>query len=448
MDDFLLLAVVGIIIVIIILAMVLLYISMKEKREKQTSTNKQKDEELDTARAKKSMFKFMEFDTIEDNMIVQDGGKRYLMVLECKGVNYDLLSDVEKNGVEQGFIGFLNALKFEVQLYVQTRKVNLAQSTMKYRERLRSIEMDMREEEQKYQNLLRSPNATRDEILKAQKEVAKKRNLFEYGRDIIENTEQMSEDADLTTKEYYIVVPYYTDEITSAGEYDKREIGKMAFSELYTRAQSLVSSLTECDVRGKVLTSKELIELLFISYNREQHDTYDFDEYIENSGFDSFYSVTQDVLEKRIQALDEEIERKAKDKGIEAYRRINRRAEYKMQQIKDREENMNAYVNELAREALDSQVNVLGKEKTEEAKKEVDEIDKELARKKAERQNKIKKAREEENRENEGNEIIIEKKEKSKKLENLTREEKIELAKKLKKKRMLKEMEAKKNGEN
>ncbi len=448
MDDFLLLAVVGIIIVIIILAMVLLYISMKEKREKQTSTNKQKDEELDTARAKKSMFKFMEFDTIEDNMIVQDGGKRYLMVLECKGVNYDLLSDVEKNGVEQGFIGFLNALKFEVQLYVQTRKVNLAQSTMKYRERLRSIEMDMREEEQKYQNLLRSPNATRDEILKAQKEVAKKRNLFEYGRDIIENTEQMSEDADLTTKEYYIVVPYYTDEITSAGEYDKREIGKMAFSELYTRAQSLVSSLTECDVRGKVLTSKELIELLFISYNREQHDTYDFDEYIENSGFDSFYSVTQDVLEKRIQALDEEIERKAKDKGIEAYRRINRRAEYKMQQIKDREENMNAYVNELAREALDSQVNVLGKEKTEEAKKEVDEIDKELARKKAERQNKIKKAREEENGENEGNEIIIEKKEKSKKLENLTREEKIELAKKLKKKRMLKEMEAKKNGEN
>lgn len=448
MDDFLLLAVVGIIIVIIILAMVLLYISMKEKREKQTSTNKQKDEELDTARAKKSMFKFMEFDTIEDNMIVQDGGKRYLMVLECKGVNYDLLSDVEKNGVEQGFIGFLNALKFEVQLYVQTRKVNLAQSTMKYRERLRSIEMDMREEEQKYQNLLRSPNATRDEILKAQKEVAKKRNLFEYGRDIIENTEQMSEDADLTTKEYYIVVPYYTDEITSAGEYDKREIGKMAFSELYTRAQSLVSSLTECDVRGKVLTSKELIELLFISYNREQHDTYDFDEYIENSGFDSFYSVTQDVLEKRIQALDEEIERKAKDKGIEAYRRINRRAEYKMQQIKDREENMNAYVNELAREALDSQVNVLGKEKTEEAKKEVDEIDRELARKKAERQNRIKKAREEENGENEGNEIIIEKKEKSKKLENLTREEKIELAKKLKKKRMLKEMEAKKNGEN
>ena len=238
MDDFLLLAVVGIILVVAILSGVLVFITMKEKQEKGNDEKKQRDDEIDTARAKKSMFRFMEFDTIEDNMIVQDGGKRYLMVLECKGVNYDLLSDVEKNGIEQGFIGFLNALKFEVQLYVQTRKVNLAQSTMKYRERLRTIEMDMYEEEQRYQNLLRNPNATKEEIVKGQKELAKKKNLYEYGNDIIENTEQMSEDADLTTKEYYIVVPYYTEEITSAGEYDKREIGKMAFSELYTRAQS------------------------------------------------------------------------------------------------------------------------------------------------------------------------------------------------------------------
>lgn len=442
MDNFLLLTVVGIIIVVIILAVVLVVMTMKEKKEKDTQTTKKVEDEADVARAKKSMFKFMEFDGIEDNMIVQDGGKRYLMVLECKGVNYDLLSEVEKNGVEQGFIGFLNALKFEVQLYVQTRKVNLAQSTMKYRERLRAIEMDMREEEQKYENLLRSPNATKDEILKSQKEVAKKRNLYEYGRDIIENTEQMSEDVDLTTKEYYIVVPYYTDEITSAGDYDKREIGKMAFSELYTRAQSLVGALTECDVRAKVLTSKELIELLFISYNREQHDTYDFDEYIENSGYDSFYSVAPDVLEKQMKAIDEEIERKARDKAIEAYRRVNRRTEMKKQVIQEHIDNRETYINELAKEALDSQVNVLGKEKTELAKKEIAVMDEELKQKRAERQAKIKKMQNEDSSDEE--ELKIEK---SKKLENLTREQKIQLAKKLKKKRMLKEMEAKKNGE-
>ena len=377
-DDFLLLTVAGIIIVVAILFAVLIFMIWKDKSQKKTETGEKKvDDEVEATKAKKSMFKFMEFDSVEDNMIVQDGGKRYLMVIECKGVNYDLLSEVEKNGVEQGFIGFLNALKFEVQLYVQTRKVNLAQSTMKYRERLKVLEMDMREEEAKYQNLLRDKAATRDEILKGLKEVTKKKNLYEYGRDIIENTEQMSEDSDLTTKEYYIVVPYYTDEITSAGEYDKREIGSMAFSELYTRAQSLVGALTECDVRGKILTSKELIELLFISYNREQHDTYDFDEYMDNSGYDSFYSVAPDVLEKRMKALDSEIEQRARDKALEAYRRVNRRTELKLQAIQDREANMKQYVNELATEALNSQESLIGKEKTEAAKRELAVMDKE-----------------------------------------------------------------------
>lgn len=38
----------------------------------------------------------MEFDKIEDNMIVQKNGKRYLMVVECQGINYDLMSRMEK----------------------------------------------------------------------------------------------------------------------------------------------------------------------------------------------------------------------------------------------------------------------------------------------------------------------------------------------------------------
>ena len=450
MDDFLLLTVVGIVIVVTILIMVLIFMTLKEKKQKKDfAIDKKVDDEVEATRAKKSMFKFMEFDGVEDNMIVQDGGKRYLMVIECKGVNYDLLSEVEKNGVEMGFISFLNALKFEVQLYVQTRKINLAQSTMRYRERLRTIEMDMIEEEQNYQSLLRDPSATRDQIIKELKEVTKKKNLYEYSKDIIENTEQMSADRDLTTKEYYIVVPYYTEEITSAGDYDKREIGSMAFSELYTRAQSLVNALTECDVRGRILNSKQLIELLFISYNREQHDTYDFDEYIDNSGYDSFYSVSPDVLEKRIEALDKEIERKAKDKALEAYRRANRSTEYKLRAIQDREEHMNEYVNQLANEALDSQVNVMGKEKAKMAKYELEMMDKEKMQR---NQDNVKPEEATTNVDNEDNndsdEMSTAKKERAKKISELSREEKIKLAKRLKKKRMLKEMEAKKNGEN
>ncbi len=50
----------------------------------------------------------MQFDKIEDNMIVQDKGPKYLMVIECEGINYDLMSQMEKTAVEAGFVQFLN----------------------------------------------------------------------------------------------------------------------------------------------------------------------------------------------------------------------------------------------------------------------------------------------------------------------------------------------------
>ena len=60
---------------------------------------------------REDVFKFMEFDKIIDNMIVQNKGQRYTMAIKCKGINYDLMSDVEQLSVEQGFITFLNTLK-------------------------------------------------------------------------------------------------------------------------------------------------------------------------------------------------------------------------------------------------------------------------------------------------------------------------------------------------
>ena len=54
----------------------------------------------------------MQFDKIEDNMIIQDNGARYLMVIECEGINYDLMSQIEKTSIEAGFVQFLNTLRY------------------------------------------------------------------------------------------------------------------------------------------------------------------------------------------------------------------------------------------------------------------------------------------------------------------------------------------------
>lgn len=441
-DDVMKLFIAGIAIIIFILLAVLVYMYLKEKLNKKDENEEIEKitNEVDEKKAQKSIFKFMEFDSVEDNMIVQDGGKRYLMVIECKGINYDLLSNVEKNGIEQGFISFLNTLKYEVQIYIQTRKVNLAQSTMKYRERLKIIENDMREEEAKYQDMQRRGGFTKDEILKEIKEVTKKRNLYEYGRDVIENTEQMSQDSDLTTKSYYIIVPYYTDEITSAGDYDKKEISSMAFSELYTRAQSLVSALTECDVRGKIMNSQEIVELLFVAYNREQHDLYDFEEYMTQSGFNTFYSVSEDVLQKRIKALDEQIVTKANEKAVEAYRRASKKSAELRRQIEDREKRMQEYIDALSEEVIENEAVNIGRDMVNRSKQEIKNMNEE---ERAKRQEKIDKKKASENDKDDLEEPVVKKA--KRKISDLTEEE-IRRLKIKKKKRLLKEKEAKANG--
>mgnify|MGYP004519892325 FL=1 len=392
--------IIGIVIIIFVLLGILAIIYFKEK-SKQKEDRNDSPEKNEEKTDKKSVFRFMEFDNIEDNMIVQDGGTRYLMVIECKGINYDLLSGVEKTSVEQGFLQFLNTLKYEIQIYIQTRKVNLNQSIIKYKEKVDKIKENLRYEEAKLEDMQRLGSYTREEVLKQIKEVTKKRNLYEYAQDLIQNTQQMSEDRDITTKQYYIIIPYYTEEITSVGDYDKREISSMAFSELYTRAQSLANGLSECDVRGRILNSQELIELLYVAYNREQYDIYDFETYINQSGYQSLYSVSEDVLNKRMRAINEEIAKKAKEKAVYAYEMASDEVRRRKQAIDEKEQKMQEYIDNLANEIVDNEKDVIGQNlanKTKENIRKMSRKDNEEKMEIEQERKKIKKMTDEERR--------------------------------------------------
>ena len=48
------------------------------------------------------------YDEVVDNMIVRKKGEQYVMVIQCKGLNFDLLGEDEKIAVESGFVQFLN----------------------------------------------------------------------------------------------------------------------------------------------------------------------------------------------------------------------------------------------------------------------------------------------------------------------------------------------------
>ena len=349
-------------IVIIIIGIILFFI-FKYLKNKISQTNNTENvtnnlkTETNNMEQKQSVFKFMEFDTVEDSMIIQKNGTRFLMVIGCQGINYDLMSAIEKNSVEEAFVQFLNTLRHPIQIYIQTRSINLENSLEGYREKVKEVEQKYENMKIRYNQMQQSERYSDEQLQKAYFELTKQSNLCEYGKSIIQDTEKMSLNKNILNKNYYIIVPYYSAEAGN-DKLDKEEIKNIAFSELYTRAQSIIGSISTCGVRGKILRSKELIELLYMAYNRDEAETFGIDKALK-AGYNELYSTAPDVYEKKEKELDKIIEQKAlekaKNKVMEARSEIQK-------QVEEKEQNINNIIDEVARMILEENEQYIGKD--------------------------------------------------------------------------------------
>lgn len=363
--------------IILILALVYWKMSIDEKngKEKKHIDVNQKDPKQQTKTPqsynKQSIFSFMEFDKIEDNMIVQKNGKRYLMVVECQGINYDLMSRMEKNAVEEGFSQFLNTLRHPIQIYTQSRTINLDSSLENYRHRVDGIKEELDRKENQYKQMAQSGRYDEKQLQKYKFEITKQRNLYEYGKDIIFNTERMSLNKNVLRKQYYIIIPYYASE---AGNdlFDKDEIRNIAFSELYTKAQSIIRTLAACSVAGKVLDSYELVDLLYNAYNRDEAETYGMKKALQ-AGYDELYITAQDVLDKKIRTLDAQIQEKALQEARMAIEEVKSE---KQKQLEQKELTIDDLIADMATQILEESKGYIGEDITKAAKKKIRTKDK------------------------------------------------------------------------
>ena len=370
------LMIVIIVIVILLAILALIYFrskNAKPKKEKNISVDD--GTEAGAAKEKKaktfaveSVMDFMEFDKVEDNMIVAKNGAKYIMVVECQGINYDLMSEIEKNAVEEGFVQFLNTIRYPIQIYVQTRTINLENSIQTYKDRVKQIEDNFQRQEQRYREMRSSGRYTKEQLDSVYYELTKQRNLTEYGKDIIFSTERMSLNKNVLNQKYYIIVPYYPEEL-GQNDFDKQEIQNLAFSELYTRAQSVIRTLAACDVNGKILTSNELVDLLYVAYNRDEQEVYGLDKALR-AGYDELYSTAPDILDKKMRALDNQIEqeafKKANEKVIEAQ-------SAKEKALQRKENNMDNLIDNLAKIIIEQNANNIGRDIAQDAINSINE---------------------------------------------------------------------------
>ena len=192
---------------------------------------------------------------LRDNVVIMKDGS-FRAVVACKSINFDLMSDIERESIEYSYQNFLNSLKFTTQILVRSQRVDIGP----YIERLSEIRRN------------------NDNML-----------LGVLMDDYINFIDILSQEANIMDKSFFIIVPYYTSpdaekvlqqtknffktfskskapEVTQIDRvtYDK------ALSELTNRVDTIVSGLFQIGINSVRLNTKELAELY---YNFNNPDT-------------------------------------------------------------------------------------------------------------------------------------------------------------------------------
>lgn len=347
---------------VILLGIIYYFITASDKKKKAAQQQQQERFLAGTLDVPiTSMNDFLEFDDVKDNMIIRKNRTQYVMVIQCQGVNYDLLSEEEKLAVEEGFIQFLNTLRFPIQLYVQTRTLNLKDIIEEYRSRMREKKDEIEKLRVKLEQVKLTGNL--DQIDKTEFEIRRRENVFEYGMDISEYIARLSLNSNILQQKTYVVVSYYAAETGEGANLSKEELDNRCFSELYTRCQSVIRTLASSEVLGRILSSEELAELLYVAYNREDAENLQLTKVLD-AEYDSLYNKGKDILLKKQEKLDEQIQLEAIDLATDSILEADRKK-------KEEEELRRLQVEEKALNLLDQYKGQMEPDLYEGAKKEV-----------------------------------------------------------------------------
>ena len=192
---------------------------------------------------------------LRDNVIIMKDGS-FRAVVACKSINFDLMSDVEREAVEYSYQNFLNSLKFTTQIMVRSQRVDIGP----YIEKLSEIRRN------------------NDNML-----------LGVLMDDYINFIDVLSQEANIMDKAFFIIVPYYPSadaekvlqqtknffksfSRTKAPEVTRidRATYDKALTELTNRVDAVTSGLFQIGINSVRLNTRELAELY---YNFNNPDT-------------------------------------------------------------------------------------------------------------------------------------------------------------------------------
>jgi len=187
----------------------------------------------------------------EGMVIMADGSFR--AVIRCQSINFDLMSNTEREAVEFSYQNFLNSLNFPVQITIRSQRIDIGP----------------------YIEKLEAQRRSQDNML-----------LGVLMDDYINFIDVLAQEANIMEKSFYVVVPYFPQGDAqnlldqSKGFFGKlfakpkntiTKIDKAAYQkakdEITNRVQSVLSGLFQIGIQCTQLNTKELGELYYNFYN-------------------------------------------------------------------------------------------------------------------------------------------------------------------------------------
>lgn len=195
---------------------------------------------------------FIPISEIRDGVVIlKDGSLK--MVLMASSINFALKSEDEQKGIILQYQNFLNSIDFSVQIFLQSRKLDIDPY-------INSLETRMKEQAN---NLIKTQT----------------REYIDFIRNFTENVNVM-------TKSFFLVVPLDVSVVQSAkqrgflsgifGQKPTSQENLNNFMEQKTQLEQRVAvvqdGLNRIGVRTAVLGTEELVELYFKLYNPGESD--------------------------------------------------------------------------------------------------------------------------------------------------------------------------------
>lgn len=312
---------------------------IKEKAVSQatkvTTTTKKADKKVELVNLKK----FIEFDKILDDMIVQNNGTKFSMVIQCKGINYDLMSEIEQINVEKAFNEYMAKINYPIQIFVESRTIDLKNNVEIYKQRITEYDLKCQEAELEYQKLMQSMDIDSEKIAKAQLKMQRANNIYQYVADITNYIEKTAFNKQALQRKFYIIFSIEKDQFQNVGSLKTKQISEYAYSILFKRACGTIEDLAKAQVVASVLSSKHLAELLYNNLSANEDKKMDFMQAVE-SGFYSVYSSTRANLMQKNETLYQEYkkEREQEELRKRAFEREKGIIRKEVNEVYDREE--------------------------------------------------------------------------------------------------------------